>query len=166
MGESAGGGLAAALALLARDRREVSIVHQHLIYPMLDDRSGDTIATVKGAGEYVWTAASNRFAWRSLLGEDRLAPYGAAARADNLTGLPSTFISVGALDLFAHESIEYARRLLEQGVPVELHVYPGAFHGFDLSPTARVAVRARRNSMEALARALDACSPSLGAITP
>ncbi len=160
-GESAGGGLAAALALLARDRGEVPLVHQHLIYPMLDDR---TILTSSEnphpfVGEYVWTPVQNRFGWASLLaaepGSAGVSPYAAPARADTLTGLPSTFISVGALDLFLEEDLEYARRLLRTGIPVELHVYPGAFHGFDFAPqTARVALAAARDSEAALRKAL------------
>lgn len=160
-GESAGGGLAAALALLARDRGEVPLVHQHLIYPMLDDR---TIITSSAnphpfVGEYVWTPVQNRFGWASLLaaepGSAGVSPYAAPARADKLTGLPSTFISVGALDLFLEEDLEYARRLTRAGIPVELHVYPGAFHGFDFAPqTARVALAAARDSEAALRKAL------------
>jgi triacylglycerol lipase len=84
-----------------------------------------------------------------------ISPYAAAARAGNLEGLPKTFISVGALDLFLEEDLDYARRLTRAGVPVELHVYPGAFHGFDMAPqTARVAKAAARDSHDALRRAL------------
>lgn len=156
-GESAGGGLAAALALLARDRGEVAIVHQHLIYPMLDDRT--CVADRHPfAGEFVWSPASNRFGWSSLLGHEPggegVSPYAAAARAEDLAGLPSAFISVGALDLFAEEDIDYARRLLRAGVPTELHVYPGAYHGFDLAADAQVTQRAQENSLSALRRAL------------
>ena len=157
MGESAGGGLAAALALLARDRGEYSIAFQHLIYPMLDDRTG-TETPHPYAGEYLWTPANNMFGWSALLsvapGSAGVSPYAAAARAADLAGLPPAFIATGALDLFVEEDIEYARRLIRAGVPVELHVYPGAFHGFDLSPDARVAQEARRISVAALRRAL------------
>ncbi len=161
-GESAGGGLAAALALLARDRGEVTLRHQHLIYPMIDDRtSADGAEVHPFVGEYVWTPELNRFGWTSLLGTSpggpAVSPYAAAARAENLTGLPPAFISVGALDLFLEEDLEYARRLARAGVPVELHVYPGAFHAFDMAPqSARVAVDAARDSREALRRALQA----------
>jgi triacylglycerol lipase len=79
--------------------------------------------------------------------------YAAAARADDLSGLPPTFISVGALDLFLEEDLEYARRLTRAGVAVELHVYPGAFHGFQMAPTARVSVAAERDSRDAIRRA-------------
>ncbi len=143
MGESAGGGLAAALTLLARDRREYSLAFQHLIYPMLDDRTGTTAVPHPYAGEFLWTAANNVFGWSALLGvapgSPAISPYAAPARAEDLSGLPPAFIATGALDLFVDEDLEYARRLIRCGVPVELHVYPGAFPGFDLSPDARVA---------------------------
>jgi triacylglycerol lipase len=160
MGESAGGGLAAALALLARDRGEFPLAFQHLIYPMLDDRTSAPGAEDPHpfAGDYVWTHASNRFGWRSLLGAEpggaEVSPYAAAARATNLAGLPPTFISTGALDLFLEEDMDYARRLTRAGVPVELHVYPGGFHAFDFAPGVDVSARARRDSVESLRRAL------------
>jgi acetyl esterase/lipase len=157
MGESAGGGLAAALALLARDRGEYALAFQHLIYPMLDDR------TAAGedhpyAGEYIWTPHNNRFGWACLLGHepgrDEVSPYAAAARAQDLGGLPPTFISTGALDLFIDEDLVYAQRLIHAGVPTELHVYAGGYHGYDLAPEARVSRAARAASRAALQRAL------------
>jgi acetyl esterase/lipase len=158
MGESAGGGLAAALALLARDRGEFAPAFQHLIYPMLDDRTCVAQEPHPLTGEFVWTTQNNAFGWTSLLGaqpgSENVSPYAAAARAENLMGLPPTFICTAALDLFFEEDIEYARRLTRAGVPVELHAYPGAFHGFDLHPTAQVARAARRDSRDALARFL------------
>jgi triacylglycerol lipase len=157
MGESAGGGLAAALALIARDRGGVSIAHQHLIYPMIDDRTSFRDPHPY-SGEFVWTVESNRFGWTALLGEcaggEDVDLYGAAARATDLTGLPSTYIAVGALDLFAEENIDYARRLLRGGVPTELHIYPGAFHGFEIATEAEVTRTAYGNSLAALRRAL------------
>jgi len=160
-GESAGAGLAAAVALLARDRGEVAIIHQHLIYPMLDDRTC-VAETQAFAGEFVWTPKSNLFGWSSLLGcapgGDGISCYAAAARAEDLSGLPSTFIAVGALDLFAQEDIEYARRLIQAGVPTELHVYPGAYHGFEMAAEAQVSMRAQHNSISALRRALHAAA--------
>lgn len=83
-----------------------------------------------------------------------MSPYAAAARADDLTELPSTFISVGALDLFAEEDIEFARRLMRAGVTTELHVYPGAYHGFEIVGDAAVTRKAQHNSVSALRRAL------------
>lgn len=157
-GESAGGGLAAALALLARDRGEIGLAFQHLIYPMIDDRTCIRDEPHRFVGEFVWTPADNRRGWSALLGQapggPDISPYAAAARAADLTGLPPTFIGVGALDLFLEEDLDYARRLTRVGVPVELHVYPGAFHGFGMMPTARVSLAAERDSREALRRAL------------
>jgi acetyl esterase/lipase len=160
-GESAGGGLAAALALLTRDRGEVRLACQHLIYPMIDDRtSADGASDVhRFVGEYVWTPLHNRFGWECLLGATPgiagVSPYAAAARAEDLSGLPPSFIAVGALDLFLEEDMDYARRLTRAGVPTELHVYPGAFHGFDAAPQlARTAMAAARDSRDALRRAL------------
>jgi acetyl esterase/lipase len=157
-GESAGGGLAAALGLLARDRGEVPVAFQLLIYPMLDDRTVTRSVPHQFTGEFVWNAASNRFGWHALLGREPgsspISPYAAAARAESLAGLPPTFISVGALDIFLDENLDYAKRLLAAGVPTELHVYPGAYHGFDLAAQADVVKRFRRDQVEALKRAL------------
>lgn len=157
MGESAGGGLAAALALLARDRGEYAIAFQHLIYPMLDDRT----CVADGnpfSGEFIWNRENNLFGWTSLLGQAPGGPgisgYAAPARATDLTGLPPTFMGTAALDLFVDENIEYAARLNRAGVPTELHVWPGAFHGFDLIPGTRVGDAATRASRDALRRAL------------
>jgi triacylglycerol lipase len=159
MGESAGGGLAAALALLCRDRGEYRLAFQHLIYPMLDDRTCARPDPNPFAGEFLWTAENNAFGWESLLGIAPGSPdvscYAAPARASDLAGLPPAFISTGALDLFVEEDIEYARRLVGAGVAVELHVYAGAYHGFDLFvPSAAVARAANRDSLAALRRAL------------
>lgn len=157
-GESAGGGLSAGLALLARDRGEIPIAFQLLIYPMIDDRTGSTGPTHPYAGEFIWSAANNRFGWQALLGcepgSTGVSPYAAAARAENLAGLPRAFISTGALDLFVEEDIEYARRLLHAGVPTELHVYPGAFHGFERALDADVTRNAQRDALNALTLAL------------
>jgi triacylglycerol lipase len=156
-GESAGGGLAAALALLVRDRGELTLAFQHLIYPMIDDRTCIVADPHPFAGEFVWGPENNRFGWAALLGTEPGGPdiscYAAAARADRLDGLPSTFISVGALDLFLEEDLEYARRLTRAGVAVELHVYPGAFHGFQMAPSARVSIASERDSRDAMRKA-------------
>jgi acetyl esterase/lipase len=158
MGESAGGGLSAALALLARDRGEYRLAFQHLIYPMLDDRTVTRPDPNPYVGEFIWTPHNNHFGWAAILGvepgSDGVSPYAAPARAEDLTGLPPTFISTGALDLFLEEDLDYARRLLRAGVPVELHVYPGGPHAFDFHPTAGVSVQARRDSLAALSRFL------------
>lgn len=158
MGESAGGGLAASLALLARDRGEYALAFQHLVYPMIDDRTCTTDNPHPYAGEFVWTPTSNRFGWKCLLGEEPggadVSPYAAASRATNLSGLPPAFINVGALDLFVDENIDYAQRLIRAGVPTELHVYPGAYHGFHFVPDARSTLRAISDSTDALRRSL------------
>ncbi len=159
-GESAGGGLAAALALLARDRGGPAIRFQHLTYPMLDDRTVTDSEPNPFTGEYMWTRAYNRFGWSSLLGhaagEGEVSPYAAAARAPDLAGLPPAFLSVGGLDLFLDENLTYAGRLARACVPVELHLYPGAFHGFDMATDVRVSRRAQQASDEALRRSLEA----------
>lgn len=151
-GESAGGGLAAALALLARDRGEVPIVHQQLVYPMLDDRSPSSTHPV--TGEFGWTRERNAFGWQCLLGRepggDDVSPYAAPARAETLAGLPPAFIGVGSLDLFLEEDVAYAMRLIEAGVPTELRVYPGAYHGSDLITEARLSKAHARDQLEAL----------------
>jgi acetyl esterase/lipase len=154
-GESAGGGLAASLALLARDRGEVPVCFQQLIFPMIDDRTGSVGQAHPYAGEFIWTAASNRYAWAALLngapGGDSVSAYAAASRAPNLAGLAPAFIAVGALDLFVDEDIDYARRLIHAGVPTELHVYPGAFHGYQLlAPHAQVTRRAEQDAAAAM----------------
>lgn len=157
MGESAGGGLAAALALLVRDRGEHRLAFQHLIYPMLDDRTC-TADPHPTAGQFIWNRAKNIFGWQAILGHEpgrgSVSSYAAPARAEDLAGLPPSYIATGALDLFVEEDMGYARRLLRAGVPTELHVYPGAFHAFNIVPAARVAEAARRDSREALRRAL------------
>lgn len=135
MGESAGGGHAALLALTARDRGEIPIIFQVLIYPMLDDRTGTSVQPKSPIGTLMWTGDKNHFGWRSFLGREpgtREVPSRAVpARYDRLSGLPPAFIGVGSIDLFVDEDVEFARRLIDAGVPTELRVVPGAFHGFD-----------------------------------
>ena len=160
-GESAGGGLSAQLAIAARDRREIPILFQLLIYPALDDRTGSTRQPPPSIGQFIWSAGSNRFAWTSFLGVPAgspTVPAGAVpARVENLAGLPPAFIGVGALDLFVDEDVEYARRLINAGVPTELLVIPGAYHGFDeLVPDAAVSKRFTESWMGALRRAFAA----------
>jgi acetyl esterase/lipase len=142
-GASAGAGLAAALSLMARDRGTPVIASQLLIYPMLDDRM--TTAS-SGWDVPIWPPSSNQFGWTSYLrdakGSNDVSPYAAAARATNFGGLPPALIVVGALDGFVDEDIRYAQQLNHAGVEVELHVYPGAPHGFDaLLPGTDVARR-------------------------
>ncbi|KAI9934983.1 hypothetical protein ASPWEDRAFT_54033 [Aspergillus wentii DTO 134E9] len=149
-GESAGGNLATALALLARDRGlSPPLAKQILIYPMLDDRN--TIPNPEVEQFATWTAADNITAWSALLGEDGIgkddvSPYVAPARAKSLEGLPPTYIDVGELDIFRDESIAYAARIAAANISLEFHVYPGVNHGFDaLAPRIPVTQRALEN---------------------
>lgn len=136
-GASAGGGLAAALALLTRDRGEIAVAAQVLVYPMLDDRTSQR-KDLDHPGHRLWNQSSNRFGWRAYLGD---ADPGEAvpARRDDLAGLPPAWIGVGTLDLFHDEDLAYAERLRAAGVPCEVMVVDGAFHGFDgIAPKASV----------------------------
>lgn len=159
MGESAGGGHAAMLAIAARDRGEVPIVYQALIYPMLDDRTGSTRKTPPYQGALIWTAEKNRFGWTALLGVpagSARVPYGAVpARVEDLRGLPPAFIGVGSIDLFVDEDIDYARRLVDFGIPVTLDVVPGAFHGFDTTPGSALAKTFKASLFSALGDVLE-----------
>lgn len=157
-GASAGGGLAAGLALLARDRGEVPIIFQLLIYPMIDDRNA-TPSSHAITDLRTWHRTSNHNGWAAYLGHepggDNISPYAAASRATDLAGLPPAHIDIGTCDLFLDENIEYAQRLLQAGVPTELHVYPGAFHGSEnLVPSAALSQRMLSQRLQALKRAL------------
>lgn len=156
-GESAGGGLAAALALLARDRGEVPVLFQMLIYPMLDDRTVVEDTPNPVTGSFIWTRTNNAYGWRSLLGQapggSGISAYQAAGRAEDVSNLPPAYISVGALDLFLDENLAYAARLLRAGVPTELHVWPGAYHGFEMAVDAGVARAAEQERRQALHKA-------------
>ena len=157
-GGSAGGGLAAGLALLARDRAEVDIIAQFLIYPMIDDRNTEPASDIL-PDTLLWTRESNLIGWRSYLGcepgGDTISCYAAASRADDLTGLPPAYIAVGDIDLFAQEDVDYARRLIKAGVPAELHVYPGGCHAFDtMAPGADICRQFNNDFYRALNRTL------------
>lgn len=156
-GASAGGGLAAGLALLARDRAEVRVSFQLLIYPMLDDRNTGTSGRKRDA--LFWDLRNNYTGWKAYLGcepgGEKIACYASPSRAENLAGSPPAYIAVGDLDLFALEDIDYAARLISAGVPCELHVYPGAPHAFDMmAPEADITRRFRHDIYRALRRAL------------
>jgi triacylglycerol lipase len=157
-GESGGGGFAAAAALYARDQQGPKFTFQHLIYPMIDDRTAVRKDLHPHVGEFVWTQENNYFGWRSLLGREPgsagVSPYAAASRAVDVSGLPPTYISVGGLDLFLEENMTYADRLSRAGVPVEFHMYPRAYHGFYRATNARVTKQAERDNREALRRFL------------
>ena len=139
-GASAGGGLAAALALLTRDRGEIPLVAQLLVYPMLDDRTVGR-ADLDNPGHRLWNQTSNRFGWQAYLG-DADPDVAVPARRTDLAGLPPAWVGVGTLDLFHDEDLAYAQRLQDAGVPCEVTVVPGAFHGFDgIAPNADVSQR-------------------------
>lgn len=159
MGDSAGGCLAASVALMARDEGKVSLRAQFLTYPMLDHRTGtEQQPGLPHTGDFIWTRPSNRFGWEALRGDytcdDERAGWFSPALAADLSGLPPTFIATGALDLFVEEDLEYARKLAGAGVPVELHVYPGAFHGFNIIPTARITQNYNRDLAAAISTML------------
>ncbi|MBP6995138.1 MAG: alpha/beta hydrolase [Phycicoccus sp.] len=134
-GASAGGGLAAGTALLARDRGGPVLTHQVLICPMIDDRF-ETPSSQMLDGVGVWDRNDNRLGWEALLGDRRggpgVSPYAAPARATDLSGLPRTYLDCGSAETFRDETLAYAQRLSEAGVSVDLHMWGGAFHGFDL----------------------------------
>ena len=139
-GKSAGGGLTAALAQLTRDRGGPAPIGQLLLSPMLDDR-GDSFSSHQLAGHDPWDRVSNATAWRALLGDrygaDDVSPYVAPARATDLTGLPPAYLEVGSAETFRDETVAYADALWRAGGAAELHVWPGAFHGFDtIAPQA------------------------------
>lgn len=150
-GESAGGAMAACLCLMARDRGDYPVAFQHLEIPRLHDLLPDPPNAF--AGEFVWTAANSAFCRAAYLGGST-SSYASAARATDLAGLPPTYIMVGALDLFVDECLDYAHRLIRAGVPVELIVYPGCFHGFRMAEGAPVSRRAAADNLRALERAL------------
>jgi acetyl esterase/lipase len=157
-GASAGGGLASGLALLTRDRGEVTAKFQLLVYPMMDDCNVAPASDVLPE-TILWTRAANLKGWHSYLGcepgKKGISCYAAASRATRLEGLPPAYIAVGDLDLFAQEDVEYARRLIAAGVPAELHVYPGACHAFDMmAPGADISRRFVADIYRALKKAL------------
>jgi acetyl esterase/lipase len=157
VGGSAGGGLAAALALLARDRRGPALAGQLLMCPMLDDRN-DSPSVHQMADLRMWNRQANEVGWTALLGDARggpdVSPYAAPARATDLSGLPPAFIDVGSADTFRSEDVDYAERIWQAGGVAELHVWPGGYHGFDgIVPTAAIskaAVAARADWLRRL----------------
>ena len=146
-GESAGGGLAAALAIMARDLGGPAIAGQLLTYPMLDHRTGGDACPYQNptTGEFIWTRASNRFGWRALQGDykidDARRGWFSPSLADDLSNLPPAYVATGSLDLFFDENLDYARRLVAAGVPVDLHSYAGAIHAFNAIPDAALSQR-------------------------
>ncbi len=146
-GKSAGGGLAAALALLARDRGGPRPLGQLLLCPMLDDRDS-TFSSHQMTGLGMWDLTSNATAWKALLGDRYgaadLPPYAAPSRATDLSGLPPAYVEVGSAEMFRDEDVAYANAIWQAGGQAELHVWPGAYHGFDgLAPQAALSQDAR-----------------------
>jgi acetyl esterase/lipase len=156
MGDSAGGGLAAAVALLARDRRGPAVARQILMFPMLDDRT--TTPDPETAPFATWGYEDNLTGWTALLGKQIGGPdvssYAAPARETDLTGLPPAYLEVGQLDIFRDEDLTYARRLSDAGVDVEFHLHPGVPHEFDTfawdTDVARRAIADRLRALSSL----------------
>ena len=157
MGESAGGGLAARLALKVRDRGELKVKGQVLIYPMLDYRTGTPKSPYRSpnTGEFVWTPEFNRIGWSMLKGGKNIAakdmPYYSAATAKNLAGLPRTYMMVGDLDLFVNEDVDYANRLVQAGVKTDFQLISGVYHAFEMlnpnSPQTKAYKAARTDAI-------------------
>jgi acetyl esterase/lipase len=157
-GTSAGGGLAAAVALMARDRGGPALMGQMLFGPMLDDRN-DSRSGVQMIGLGIWDRTANHTGWTALLGDDRggpdVSPYAAPARAADLSELPPAFIDVGSAETFRDEDVAYAGRIWQAGGHAELHVWPGGFHSFDgLAPEAALSKDARDARLRWLRRLL------------
>lgn len=159
-GGSAGGGLCAALALLARDRGGPSIAFQYLGIPELDDRLG-TLSMTTFIDTPSWNRPAAMRSWDAYLGEGRrgnddVSPYAAPARAADFSGLPPAYISAMEFDPLRDEDIAYATALLAGGVPVELHLFPGTFHGSSVIGDAVVSQREAAERIAVLRKALGA----------
>lgn len=151
-GGSAGGGLAAATTLYARDHKEINVAFQMPLYPMINDKM-DTPSAVNNHG-FLWDSERNRIAWREYLGDlymtDNVPKYAAPTRETDFSNLPPTFTFVGTLDPFYDDTINYVNRLKEDGVKVEFHEIEGAYHGFDnVVPKATISKEAQKKMLEA-----------------
>lgn len=157
-GASAGGGLTAAVALLARDRGGPALVGQLLMSPMLDDRVDTVSARQFTETPAPWSAKDDVRGWTALLGDARgtadVSPYAAPARATDLSGLPSTYIEAGSAEVFRDEDVDYAARIWAAGGQAELHVFAGAYHGFQLAPTSAITREARTAQLNWMRRTL------------
>lgn len=157
VGGSAGGGLAAALALLSRDRKGPAICFQLLLYPMLDDRC-DTPSSLEMTDSRIWNRISTLAGWRMYLGslnKEEITQYASPARVTDPSGLPPIYTFVGELEPFRDEVIEYASKLAKAGVPTELHMYPGCFHACErMEPNAKISKKIVRDYITALKSAL------------
>lgn len=152
-GASAGGGLTAALALLARDRGYPNLCFQMLLYPMIDDRN-NTPSALEITGHMVGNHGLNQKEWEMYMdgdnGSEIISQYAAAARAEDLSGLPFTYTCVGQLDPFRYEALQYVTRLCQAGVDVEFHLYPSCYHAFEsFVPTAVISQRAATEYVQA-----------------
>ena len=154
-GGSAGGNLSAAVALMARDRGGPDVAFQMLIYPVTDDRC-ETPSMKDGDDVYIWTYQNSLEMWDHYIGKDRsnVSPYAAPARAEDLSGLPPAYVMTCEHDPLRDEAIIYAMRLMDAGVPVELHNYPGTAHGFDFLMQSDISTRAVNEGVEAFIRAM------------
>jgi acetyl esterase/lipase len=158
MGESAGGGISAGVALMARDKGlSPPLAKQVLVYPMLDDRNCKPIEEIESMG-VIWTSGDNLTGWGAVLGKDKagdpeadVSHFAVPARAKSVAGLPSTYIDVGSLDIFRDEDMAYAARIAAENIEVEFHLYPGVPHGWEaFVPQSRSAVQAVSNRVRAL----------------
>jgi acetyl esterase/lipase len=160
-GASAGGGLTAALALMVRDRGEIKVAFQAPLYPMLDDRNVTPSSYEINEKNLpkAWNREANEIAWKMYLGSNisgETSYYAAPARAKDLTGLPPAYIFIGQLDPFRDETLEYVTRLVQAGIPVEFHLYPGCFHGFDsIFNNTEISRQARSEYINAISKALN-----------
>ncbi|MEV4626371.1 alpha/beta hydrolase [Micromonospora sp. NPDC049523] len=161
-GTSAGGGLAAGVTLMARDRANPAIAAQMLIYPMLDHRNDTTSSRQYEAKPGVWTREMNEYGWRAVLGDladEDVPAYVSPALAEDLSGLPTTYIDAGTAEVFRDEDVDYATRIWAAGGQAELHIWAGGFHGFDaLYPQVPVSAAARRTRTDWLTRVLSPTS--------
>lgn len=151
-GGSAGGGLALAVALMARDRSGPALKYMMPIYPMIDDRNV-TFSSLNVTEVGIWDRAGNLEAWECYLGGEVADHYAAPSRATDLAGLPPAFIDVGQMDMFRDEDFDFAMRLNQAGVPTEFHVHPGAFHASEIfAPDADLSKRIWSGRLDALRR--------------
>ncbi|MDG6096946.1 alpha/beta hydrolase [Alteromonas sp. ZYF713] len=157
LGVSAGGCHAVNLALRCAENKLIDLAGMALLYPMLDDKTGSTVMPPAHQGQYLWTAEQNYYGWRSFLGKapgsDKIPSHHVPARANTLSGLPSTFIAVGELDLFYAENCSFAERLAATGIATELYTVPGAFHAFEsIAPQSQLAIEFNQRLLQALER--------------
>jgi acetyl esterase/lipase len=151
-GGSAGGGLALAVCLMARDRKTLNFAYMMPIYPMIDDRN-ETKSTHEVTEVGIWDRAGNEEAWKLYLGGQEADGYAAPARAEDVSALPPAFIDVGEMDAFRDEDTVFALRLLQSGVPCEFRIYPGAYHASEVfAPEAELSKRIWAGRLEALKR--------------